>query len=292
MKVFNQAGFTLLEVIIVVAVLAAFSTIVVAGFMIMQKQADLENNTQEFANVLKLAQSKTLASNQDARYGVYIDTFANPNKYVLFKGMNFAARDSAFDQNFWVSKSVEFFNINVGGGSELVFEKLTGALSQPGDISLRYKTDITQTKTVYAASSGTIGFLLPQIPSDDARVKDSRHLHFDYSRAINTSTENIVLSFNNGAVVQTIPVAQNLSGSQINWEGTVTVGGAGQTVRIATHNINNPQSQFSVHRDRRFNTVSLKITLSGDVTGSLADYSTDGLMVNHTSIYASNFIWQ
>ena len=88
-------------------------------------------------------------------------------------------------------------------------------------------------------------------------------MHFDYSRAIDTAKEIITLTFDN-TVTQTIPISSNLVAGQILWQGTVNVGGTDQIVRVHTHSLNNPTSQFSIHRDRRLNTKSLKITISLD----------------------------
>ncbi|OGZ63896.1 MAG: hypothetical protein A3A98_01250 [Candidatus Staskawiczbacteria bacterium RIFCSPLOWO2_01_FULL_40_39] len=288
----KQGGFTLIEVLVVVAIIMVLSTIFVTDFGVIQKKSDLDAGVQEVAGILKLAQSKTLASENNNQYGVYLNTAASPHQYILFKGSSYAARDTSYDQQYPLPKTIEFFAIDLNGGNEVVFDKITGASQQSGSIPFRVQLDTTQTKTIYVASSGTVGFEAPVAPSDASRVKDSRHVHFDYSRIILTAAENIVLDFNNGQVVQTLPISSHLANGQIDLETTANAGGSDQTVQIHTHRLNNLDTQFSIHRDRRFNDVPLKITLSGDISGYLVNYSADGLTTDFSSLFTSNLNWQ
>lgn len=121
---------------------------------------------------------------------------------------------------------------------------------------------------------------------------DSRHVHTAYSRIIATATENIVLSFDGGTVQTTVPIASNMTGGEIDWTGTAIVGGEAQTIRIRTHRLNNSDTLFSIHRDRRYNTKSVTLRLSGDGSGTFLEYSADGLTTIKTSVYAGTPEWR
>jgi len=291
-KILNrERGFTLFEIIIVISILTVLAVISVTDFVAFQKKTDLNNSLQEVVSILRVAQNKTLASENSGQYGVYLNTVTSPNQYTLFKGISYASRDVSYDKIHSLPQAIEFFGINLGSGNEIVFDKLIGTTGQSGSASLRLKADTTQTRIFYVSSSGAIGFQPPVTPPDSNRIKDSRHLHFDYSRLVNTLNENIVLTFD-GSVNQTIPISMYLIGGQIDWQGTVSAGGTNQTVRVHTHKLNSPDTQFSIHRDRRLNNKSLTITISGDVSGNLIQYSADGLTTTYSSIYVSNFAWQ
>lgn len=286
----TKNGFSLIEILVVLAILAVLSTISVALFISIQKGSQLSNVSEEVVSVLKIAQNKTLSSQEDSQYGVYFDTTTSPHQYILFKGSNYSLRDNSFDQIHLIPNITEFYQINTGSGSEIVFDRLTGSTENSGNISLRLKDDNNQTKIIYIANSGVIGFNEISIPSD-TRLKDSRHVHFNYNRTITLDTEKIILTFDN-SVIEEIPINQNLVGAQFYWEGKINVGGTDQVIKIHSHRLNSSDTQFCVHRDLRFNNKTLKITISGDVTGSLAEYSADGLITNFDSIYVNNFIWQ
>ncbi len=283
-------GFTLFEVLIVVAILAVLSAIAVPDFISFLKKLNLDNDVQEFVSVLRLAQNRALSSENYMQYGVYIDTAISPNRYVLFEGSNYASRNISNDRIYFLEKANEFYNVNLGGGNEIVFDKLTGAPEESGSVSIRIKIDLSYS-TVYIENSGIVSFSLPDVVSDDNRVKDSRHVELNYSRSIDIINENIVLTFDN-SVIKIIPINSYVSGGEFQWQGAISVGGTDQRVEIKTHKLNDPDTLFSIHRDRRYNNKSLKITISGDSSGSIAEYSANGLTIGFSSIYVSNFASQ
>ena len=285
-----RRGFTVLELSVIVGIIAVLTAIALPALRSFGKQSDLNNSAEEIINKLRLAQNKTLASEEASSWGVYFSTTTQPNQYILFKGTDFISRSSSSDEVLDVPKSVEIYQLNLAGGAkEVAFQRITGNAGQSGNIVLRSKADSSQTKTVYIESSGQAGLSGQGIISDGNRVKDSRHVFTDYSRYIETAAagENLVLNFE-GGIVQTIVIASNMQSGQIYWEGEVGVGGSVQKIKIHTNRLNQPDSQFSIHRDRRYNNKALNITVSGDATGSLIEYSADGLTVSKTSIYASD----
>ena len=292
----NNAGFTILEVIIAIVILGLLAAIPIADFILLQKKTDLDNSIQEFVGTLRLAQNKTLASDSNSRYGVYLDTSVFPNQYTLFKGESYAypERDTSSDQVYFLSNKIEFYDINLGSGSEVVFYRLSGVAEQSGNISFRVKVDPVQSRTVYISNSGAFSFSEEPIPSDENRVKDTRHLVFDYNRPlIDIGSEYITLTFDieGGNYEQQIPISQYLISDQLEWSGEVATGETTETIYTHTYRLNEPEvpnTQFSVHRDGSLNSKSLKITISGD-SGYLARYSLDGLSADSESLYVSNF---
>ena len=284
-----QKGFTLVELLIVIGILIILTAVAVPSLRYFQKGSDLNNSAEEIINILRLAQNKTLVSERASQYGVYFDNLSIPHQYILFKGPSFDLRDDSFDEIHELSKSVEIYEINLldealDETNEIVFERLTGETSQSGNVSLILTTNLGKTKTIYIESSGLVSFTVPSTPTG-GRVTDSRHVHFDYSRVIDTVAESLTLSFEGGMVTETIVIADNIKDGQIYWEGEVNVGGEIQEIKIHTHRLNNPDTQFCIHRDRRDNNKSLTITISGDGTGSLISYTAEGQESRGTSIY-------
>jgi prepilin-type N-terminal cleavage/methylation domain-containing protein len=286
----QKKGFSLIEILVVLGILAILGLISVSFFVFLQKESRLSNVSEEIISVLKVAQSKTLSSQEDSQYGVYFNSAVSPHQYILFKGSSYLSRDTAFDEIHLVPDITEFFQINTGGNNEIVFDRLTGSTENSGNISLRLAEDVSKTKVIYITNSGAIGYEAAVIPSD-TRSKDSRHVNFNYNRAIAVDTESIFLTFDN-SIIKQIPIIQNLSGSQFYWEGSVNVNGSDQVIKIHSHRLNDPDTQLCIHRDLRFNNKTLEVTISGDETGSLAEYSANGLVTNYYSIYVNNFIWQ
>ena len=128
------------------------------------------------------------------------------------------------------------------------------------------------------------------VPSDSARIKDSRHVHVDYiGRFIDTATETMSLDFSPSPTVESITIADYISGGQFVWEGIIDVDGEMQELRIHTHKLNDVgfATQFSIHRSGKVNTKPFIITVSGDGSGDIIQYTATGITTQGTSIYVS-----
>lgn len=285
----NGAGFTPIELLVTIGILAILGAIALPLSHYFEEDVALNNASQQIAETLRLAQSKTLASENASSYGVFFD--ASSNAYTLFKGASFSTRDTAADEVHILAKSIEFSSVSFPAG-EVVFAKITGFPSSPGSVNLRVKQRPGKTQSVFLGSSGEINTLASSAPSDLERVKDSRHVHVAYTgRTIVTASETVKMTFPNSGspVTQNIVISSNLAGGQIFWEGLVSVGGQSQQLKIHTHILNDPTSGtlFSIHRDKRVNTKGFYIELSGDSTGNLITYDDQGQTTQGTSIYVS-----
>jgi Tfp pilus assembly protein FimT len=283
----NLRGVTLIELLLIVGIFIILAIISVPTFRYFQRESDLNNSTQEIINTLRLAQDKTLASEGGSNYGVHFEI----EKFVLFEGTSYNPL-ATNNETHNLPQSVEVYEINLAGEeTEVVFDRLTGETDQFGRISLRLKSDLSKISTVGIKSSGQITLGEEINPPDLPPNIDSRHVHFNYTRVIDTATEELTLTFE-GPVVEEITIADYITGGQIDWEGEVDAGGDIQKLKIHTHRLNNPDTQFCIHRDRRYNNKALTITISGDGSGSLIDYSADGLITTNTSIHADEPQWQ
>ena len=290
-------GFTLVEVLFALAILAFLLGSSTIALSVLRGDTDLQAEARSFQRVLELARNKTIASEGDARHGVYVDVGAN--QYVLFQGDDYASGVS--EGVFQLRDTIEFESASFGGGQEVVFDRIQGTTSQAGSAVLRVKADSADIRTVSVEQSGNmeIGSGVPPVggecdPAGD-RICDSRHVHIDYvGRAIDTALEEILLDFeSNGTIDETILIVDHLSGGQIVWEGTIEGGGEDQKLKIHTHALNDVgwTTQFSVHRDRRYNTKSLTISVPGTAaepdSGTLIQYDAAGGVTPGTSVYVS-----
>jgi len=285
-------GQTLIELLVVIGIITIAIAVSVPAFRIFQWGSDVNNSAEEVINVLRQAQNKSTTSEQAGKWGVYFDTLTVPHQYILFKGNSYAGRETSYDKVYTLSVSAEFSLINLSGaGSEVVFEKITGNTANSGSITLGSKSDASKTAIIYVLSTGQLN-LSSSSPSITP-IKDSRHVHVAYSRIIDTVNEKITLTFTDGGTTtQDIIIADHLESGQFSWEGTIAAGGSGQKIKIHTHRLNNPDTELCIHRDRRYNSKALTITISGDTSGSIIEYSADGLTTIKTSLNANNPQWQ
>ncbi len=290
----KQKGFSYIEVLITIGVLGIIFVGSIPIFKSFQKNSDLEIDTGKIVSKLRLAQKKTVSSVGESQWGVYLDAIAVPGEIILFKGSSFATRDSAYDETSKLLDTVQFDSVDIfGGGTEVVFERLTGMTSQAGTTTIVLLSDASKTSSIFIDNSGQIG-LSPFLIADDMdRGIDSRHIHFSYSREISSSTESIVLTFD-GSVVKNIPIIDNISGSNFYWSGSVDVGGDEEQVVIKTLRFNSPDTLFCIYRDKRYNQNSLEIDVDGDAgfSPNLIEYDASGVLTQGTSIFVNAPIWQ
>lgn len=288
----NSRAFTLAELLIIIAVFAILLAMGIPSLHFFQRKASLDDTAREIKGALLLAQNKTLASELEQQYGIFFDDAALPHRYTLFRGSNFASRDASADQVFQLANNLEFSQVDFGGSKEAVFKRITGEPKQSG--SLIVGSNSGDTLTISVDVSGTIFIGGAVQPSDDNRIKDSRHVHVDYTRIINTASESIVLTFtgDTGPVVQTIKISDYIQAGNIVWSGTVTVDNEDQQLEIRTHRLNAPDTQFSIKRDRRHNTKALQVSIDGDSSGNLISYEANGATTKGTSLYAQQPVWQ
>lgn len=277
----SGAGFTMVEILVVVTIFALLSAILISNFPILQRNANVDTGREEIIGVLKLAQSKAMTSEGDSLYGVYFDTVSTPQKYILFKGASYATRDISFDQTFFLPKRVVFSSLQISpAGSQVVFNKMSGTSQHSAYVSvLSTNSPVNITKQLYVSNAGNIG-VSSAFGSDSSRIKDSRHIDFTYNRVIDTATESLVFNFDGGTVVRTFPISSYMVSGQIKLNETVLVGGTNQTIELHTKTLNLPTTEFSIRRDRRLNDKSLIVTISGDVSGNLISYAANGSTVN------------
>lgn len=243
-------GITIIELLVIIGILVILTAITVPSFRYFQKESDLSNSAEEIVNTLRLSQNKTLTSEGASQWGVYFDTTTVPHQYVLFKGINYSARDSSFDEINKLPKLVEIYEINLGGGQEVVFERISGETSQFGNVKTRLINDLSKTRTIYIENSGLVGFVSPSTPSDVNRIKDSRHVHFDLGWSIQNST-NLKFYFPNISQTETIDMTDYFTGStEFDWNGIFSVGGIDQVFRVHTHSLDAFDTLLCIHRDR------------------------------------------
>lgn len=297
----KEQGLSLIELLAVISILLIILGITVQSLRYFQGEGALSDSSEKIINILRMAQSKTLASEGASQYGVYFDKTTDPHQYTLFKlfdsvSYNDPLRNTSSDEVYQISKSVEIYEINLGGGQEVVFSRLTGETANSGTVSLRLTSDNSKTRTIGIKPSGKITLGTESTPTDIGRLKDSRHVHIVYANFIDTTTEKLTLTF--PTKTQDIPISTNMVAGQFYWEDEVAVDGQNQKIKIHTHylNINDAgifKTQFSVHRDMRFNDKVLKISISGDPSGNLIEYSADGLTTTESSVFVNDPLqWQ
>ena len=147
----QTAGFTLLELLVVFAIILIMATISIQGFANYARTQQYTRFVEEVGHEIDLARQATLASKDDVTYGVYVGTStieffagATPvvgsvnNTIIDLSGSTKTATSSFSDSNWYIT-----------------FSRLSGEASATGTILLG-DTDLGRSASYTVRSSGLI----------------------------------------------------------------------------------------------------------------------------------------
>lgn len=143
---YSTQGFSLIEVMAVVAILAVCAAAVGPVYRVVQVKNDLESATVGAVSSLHRAQAAAQSGNADTNWGV---KFFSTNA-VVFAGSSYASRQTSYDERLDFPGS-----ITVAGNTEVVFTKFTGLPQVVGTTTI---TNPSGTKSLVLNGVGTINY--------------------------------------------------------------------------------------------------------------------------------------
>lgn len=271
----GKQGFTLTELLIVLAILVIVLVFSVAVFSNLTKGTDLDTSRNNIISTLNKTRNAALASEGAAQYGVYFDSSTEPDRYVFFKGSSYALRDISFDKIYNLPPSVGIPSLSFNGGNnEIVFKRLDGSTNNFGSLTIQ-SLSTSETRNIYIYSSGEIG-MQPESTSDLGRISDSRHVHFNLGWSI-TGATTLKFNFINAGQIELVPMADYFTSTSFDWGGEFIVNSIIQKFRVHTHQLD-PSTLLCIHRDRNEekNTEEVYIYIvQGGVEKEIAHYLAD-----------------
>lgn len=262
-------GFSIVEVLVVASVIGILVTVAVAGYRSAGRRVNLTATAQTVAVALDDARNRTIGSRGDSRYGVHFGA----TDYAIFQGSTYSAADPNNEVRS-LPDGLEFGDVSLaGGGSEVVFDRLTGATSHTGTVTLRLAENPASTQSLTITGQGQADFAGNVSPTD-TRLADTRHVHFTLGWTIQ-GTSTLTLAFSNPSHTENIPMSDYFNEDQtdFDWTGPIDVGGDEEVLRVQSHSIDATNTTLSIERDRRDNQKAVSISIDGH---SIVSYAADG----------------
>lgn len=146
-----KKGFTLLEILLVAAIVLIIASIIVRAYSLFNVHISLKGDASKIASMIYRAKSDTIGSRGGLQYGVHFES----DRAVLFQGTTYL-QGASTNENFILSAHISIGAINLtGGGSNIIFDRLTGVTAESGSITIG--SDIgTAVSTINISKNGIV----------------------------------------------------------------------------------------------------------------------------------------
>jgi prepilin-type N-terminal cleavage/methylation domain-containing protein len=144
-------GFTLIELVIVLAIIAILSAIVVTGFSSFRNAQAFDRDVEMIVSFLNEARTQTLSSKNASAYGVHFASTAA----TLFTAPTYTSGAEGNKEYVFLGHDTMLTLSLTGGANEIVFERLTGETDQNGTIVVSSAAS-GRTKTITIHETGLV----------------------------------------------------------------------------------------------------------------------------------------
>lgn len=147
-----QRGLSLIEILIVIAIMLILATMLGTMLSRFNSVQELHVGSGAAASVFERARARSMSGINGTPHGVHIAS----TTLTLFVGNTYDVASTTNETAPLMGK-LEIVQISVGGGSDVVFNQLTGATSQPGSIVLQIEGDSSRQRTITISATGAVG---------------------------------------------------------------------------------------------------------------------------------------
>lgn len=149
----NKKGFSILEIVLVMAIICVLLGLTVNYYSGTQIRADIDTQAANIVHYLRLAQSSAAAGLNNESHGIHFQ----PESYTIFHGDTYDPNSmDNFQVMFPETMTINSLSLN-GGGTDLIFSKTTGETAQFGTIMLN-SNQINKTVTITVSPVGTVNY--------------------------------------------------------------------------------------------------------------------------------------
>ena len=132
----KNKGFTILELLLVLSLIAIISAVTFPFFLSSQTSTNLRTHAQTIKQALRIAEQKAISGQEASEWGVYFDD--QNKKYILYKGISYSSRDSNFDREY---EYPEALTVSTDFGDNIYFNLNSGIPSTNGTTTISSYND-------------------------------------------------------------------------------------------------------------------------------------------------------
>lgn len=152
----SRYGFTLIEIVLVVALMAVASTWVLVNYSNQKPTRDLDSAKQKIVAVLRDASARATGESQNTNWGVHLEAGSDTSFFSLFSDTYTTTTRSQFSA---LPKTVRFDTTHFSGGvQDIVFLRGSGETMTSTTIRLYLVSQPEQSSTIEVYRNGFIQF--------------------------------------------------------------------------------------------------------------------------------------
>ena len=151
-----KRGFSLLELLLVLAIITIFGTVVFSSFIGYQTVVEADEEANRIRSLLRSAQGKSMNGEDNSQWGVHV---ANPSGasafYELFQGSSYPG---TIKETIYLSPRFVFTNPAVGNTQDILFQKRSGKSTDSVTITISIAPSAgqNQARDISITSEGNI----------------------------------------------------------------------------------------------------------------------------------------
>lgn len=144
----GNRGFTLLEMLLSVAIIGLIVSLSLPVYQSFQSRTDLDVSAEQLVHTLRRAQTYSRGAKGDSQWGVRVQNAS----MTLFKGTSYETRDSALDEVISIPPT-----FTVSGLSDVVFSKMLALPNSTGSVVIAHGST-NNTRTVSINAQGMVSY--------------------------------------------------------------------------------------------------------------------------------------
>lgn len=149
----KKNGFSLIEIVLVIAITAILATVGTTSYINLQKRQSLDAMVNKIVLDLRLASDKARAQEDDLGWGIrFTNSASGTDYYEIWKGTSYATGVKTSKTNL---NALSFSDPVSGSSEDIIFSKGTGLPTAAASISI---TNTTDTKVISIDQNGRINY--------------------------------------------------------------------------------------------------------------------------------------
>ncbi len=147
----KNSGFTFIETLISIAIIVVVAVIFSSALSLFKESGQLDESQSAIMGFLRDARARTLSSENNTNYGVHFET----TQTVLFRGSSYNSLNST-NETYVFPSLVKISAISLVGGSDVVFQRLSGTTTNSGTVTLQSQNNTSRTRTITIYATGNV----------------------------------------------------------------------------------------------------------------------------------------